>query len=106
MSEFPPLIYVDLIKDQPLPREEYVPDHRVETKGEWDAAYRQYVERFQPFRLLVKSGDNQEPLFRSTEAYFNKADAIHAAHLAFGSGSNVYLRQHEKGNQNLRMAAR
>lgn len=110
MSEFPPLIYVDLVADKPQSYAEWVglapdgyPSPEVIT-GERKANYRRYIDDFQPWRILIKSGDNQEPLFRSTESYFNKADAEHAAHLAFGAGSNVYLRQAEHGNQVLRMA--
>jgi hypothetical protein len=90
MSEFAPLIYVDLA---------YTPFVESPLKGHGpDPA------RHQPWRLLIKSGDNQKPLFRSTESYFNRDDAIHAAELAFGSGSNVYLREAEHGNRVLRMA--
>jgi hypothetical protein len=103
-----PLIYVDLVVDAPMTREEFR-QHSVVSGAKWpngelDAEYQKYRDRHQPWRLLIKSGDNQEPLFRSTESYFNRADAIHAAELAFGNKSNVYLRQHEAGNQVLRMA--
>ena len=54
-----------------------------------DEQYRELVDRFQPWSLLIVSGDNHEPLFRSTERYLHRADAIHAAEFAFGSGSNV-----------------
>lgn len=110
MSESAPLIYVDLIEDTPLDRQQYgktygYTDSSADSTALTDA-HKRYLERFQPWRVLIKSRDNHEPLFRSTESYFNKADAIHAAELGFGAGSNVYLRQHEHGNQVLRMAAR
>lgn len=60
--------------------------------------------RWQGWRTLVKSGDNEEPLFVSSEAYINRGDAIHAAGLAFGDHSNVYLRESEHGNALLRLA--
>lgn len=96
------LIYVDLVRDEPMTFEEFA--------IEWDndgvqVAYRTYRDRFQPWRLLIKSGLNQEPLFKSTESYFNKADAEHAARIAFASGSDVYLRQAEHGNELLRLAS-
>lgn len=62
--------------------------------------------RWQPWSILIRSGDNNEPLFRSTESYTNRGDAVHAIGLAFGPGSNVYLRQSEQGNQPIRMAAK
>lgn len=83
---FPPLIYVDLEHTPELPD--------VHTGRRW-----------QGWRILIRSGDNNEPLFKSTEAYTNEADAKHAIDLAFGPGSNVYLRQSEQGNQVVRMAA-
>jgi hypothetical protein len=95
-----PLIYVDLIEDKPMTMEEFIASGNVVT----NELYRRYLDRFQPWRLLIKSGDNQEPLFKSTECYFNKADAVHAAEIAFGSSSNVYLRQSEHGNTMLRLA--
>lgn len=112
-GEFPPLIWVDLIADEPKTFDEWW-EHvdGVNPDGDFfaddaaiHAAYRAYVDRHQPWRILIKSGDNQEPLFKSTESYFNRADAIHAVYLAFGPGSNVYLRQAELGNQPIRMAA-
>lgn len=109
MSEFPPLIYVDLIKDEPLNIEQYRTQYHygygAEQEKELRSAYNgRYLKKFQPWRVLIKSGDNQEPLFRSTESYFHEADARHAVDLAFGPGSNVYLRASEKGNELLRAA--
>lgn len=49
--------------------------------------------RFQPFRILVRSGDNNRVLFRSSEAYTNESDAEHAAELAFGELALVNLRR-------------
>lgn len=102
----PPLIYVDLIEDAPKSKSAFAADdYSGEDVYHLDEHYQEYLDtKFQPFRVLVKSGGNQAALFRSTERYFNKADAIHAIELAFGDQSNVYLRQHETGNQVLRMA--
>lgn len=91
-----PLIYVDLVKRHLAPREKF--------PSMTDEQYRELVDRFQPWSLLIVSGDNHEPLFRSTERYLHRADAIHAAEFAFGSGSNVYLREAEHGNVVLRLA--
>lgn len=100
-----PLIYVDLIKERPLHYDSFCAanDLDEETDTARDS-YRAYKLAFQPWRLIVKSGGNQKTLFRSTERYFNEADARHAADLAFGSQSNVYLRQAEHGNVALRLA--
>jgi hypothetical protein len=102
MSESP-VIYVDLIEEQPQTRELY-DRKRAYTSDRTDEKYAQYLAKFQPWRVVVKSGDNQKALFRSTERYFNRSDAIHAAELAFADRSNVYLREAEQGNRVLRMA--
>jgi hypothetical protein len=110
VSEFPPLVYVDLIEDEPKTIEEFWEkwpaevDDSPEATSLREEVYKTYLKRFQPWRLLILSGGNYEPLFRSTESYFNREDARYAAELAFGNGTNVYLREHEKGNQILRMA--
>lgn len=110
MSEFPPLIYVDLIEEERLAfaqwtRETFGPNGTdLLSDKDLDDSYRAYRLAFQPWRILIRSGDNYKSLFRSTERYFNEADAKHAAELAFGSGSNIYLRQAEKGNRVLRLA--
>jgi hypothetical protein len=78
MSDFPPVIFVDLVKSK-LPRR-------------------------QPYRWVAKSGDNYRKLATSGEWYSNKNDAVSAIHLLFGDGSNVYLREAEQGNELLRFA--
>jgi hypothetical protein len=60
--------------------------------------------RWQPWHIIIRSGDNQAVLFRSSERYTNRQDAIDAAILAFGDNSNVYLREAEHGNALLRRA--
>lgn len=102
-NEFPPLIYVKLIKMVPLSFEQHFNRFRgsVDPRAKYDA----YLENFQPFRVIVKSGDNQEPLFKGTERWKHRRDALHAIDLAFGIGSNVYLQEHEKGNVLLRRAS-
>lgn len=102
------LIYVDLIEEKLLTRQEWweeVGGKEFLSDADIDNAYRAYRLAFQPWRILVKSGDNYKAMFRSTERYFNEADARHAAEITFGSESNVYLRQAEHGNVALRMAA-
>lgn len=98
------LIYVDLIEDEPKTLEQWAAEHPGWDVDDLRSAHRKYLDDFQPWRLLVKSGGNQKPLFRSTERYFNEADARHAADIAFGDRSNVYLRQAEHGDVTLRLA--
>jgi hypothetical protein len=88
MSEFPPLIYVDLI-NVPEPKSRKLIPGR---------------PRWQPWRVVILSGDNQRRLFRGSERWTNKQDALDAISLVFGSGSNVYLRMAETGNLALRYA--
>lgn len=85
-----PLVYVDL---------QYVPEPKARkllgpTRSRW-----------QPWRVLILSGDNHKRLFRGTERWTNKAEALDAIELAFGSSTNVYLREAEKSNVLVRMAA-
>lgn len=103
-----PLIIVELIEEQLLSPSAYSSsrgypeDLDTETLN---AEYEEYEDNFQPWRILVTSGGNHAALFRSTERYFNEADARHAAEIAFGSGSNVYLRQADHSDVELRLAA-
>jgi hypothetical protein len=104
------LIYCDLIEEQPMELNEFRV-HSIDAGATWpvrdlEVEYAKYLEAFQPWRILVLSADNHEALFRSTERYFNEADARHAAEIAFGTNSNVYLRQAEHGNVQLRLATK
>jgi uncharacterized protein YegP (UPF0339 family) len=103
----PPLIFVDLIEDAPKSKSAFAAeDYSGEDVYQLDEHYQHYLDtQFQPWRVLIKSGDNHKPLFRSTERYFNREDAIHAIQLAFGSGSDVYLREAEHGDVELRLAS-
>lgn len=83
MSEFPPVVFVDIFKTNP-PR------------------YRSKARR-QPWRWNALSAGNFE-ILASGEAYTNRSDALAAIQLLFGAGSNVYLRQAELGNVLLRRA--
>jgi uncharacterized protein YegP (UPF0339 family) len=76
MSDNPPVIYVDLVKSK-LPRK-------------------------QPWRWVAKSAGNQRKLATSGEWYSNLQDALDAIALVWGDGTNVFLRQSEKGNVALR----
>lgn len=102
---FPPLIYVDLIETPALSKTDFAEHLEVDKLADLDAAYDKYIDEYQPWRSLIKSGDNEKPLFRSTERYFNRADAIHAIQIGFGNNSNVYLREAEHGNVELRLAS-
>lgn len=98
------LVYVDLIKETPDTLDRFTEAHPG-TDGELvESLYRKYLAGFQPYRVLIKSGDNEEPLFRSTERYFNRGDAVNAIRIGFDNHSNVYLREAEVGNQELRLA--
>lgn len=108
-AESAPLIYADLIEEHPLHFDSWCETEGFTSISQVDlpkveGSYRAYRIAFQPFRVLIKSGDNNRTLFRSSERYFNKADAIHAAEIVLGSRSNVYLRQREHGNELLRLA--
>lgn len=102
-DEFPPLVYVDLIEIEPMTFDQH--SDRYRGFADPQARYAAYLDKFQPWRVVVKSGDNQRKMFRSTERYFNRADALHAIELCFANKSNVYLREAEKGIRPLRMAA-
>lgn len=101
------LIYVDLIESQPDTLEEFSAKMK---SAAWDGGphreYADYLAKFQPWRSVIRSGDNQEPLFKSTERYFNQADAIHAIRIAFGNNAEVYLRRigQDVGDECLRTA--
>lgn len=111
MSAAASLIYVDLVKDEPQSLSRFAQkngwpaDTTAEQNDTLAISYQAYLDRFQPFRLLIVSGDNHKPLFRSAESYFNRGDAVHAAQIAFGNQSNVYLREPEHGDVQLRLAA-
>lgn len=103
------LIYVDLIEEEPLTAAQWHAKYD-ETFGEIpeddDPDYQRYLDRFQPFRLIVRSGGNQRTMFRSSERYHNRTDAERAATVCFGANSNVFLRQNEQGNLTLRLAVK
>lgn len=61
--------------------------------------------RWQPWSVLILSGGNFEALFESTEHYTNRSDAIHAIDLVARPGANVYRREHEHGDVELRLAS-
>lgn len=58
--------------------------------------------RWQPWSAIIMREGNFEDLFRSTENWTNKQDALDAVQLGFGPDTIVYLRQPEKGNEILR----
>lgn len=105
-------VYVELVEERPLSRDEWAAsDLIVEhfgTDAEFadviTAAHRKYLDNFQPFRILI-TASNGEPLFRSTERYRDERDARHAIELAFGAGSTVVLQQAGMDDVTLRVAA-
>jgi hypothetical protein len=58
--------------------------------------------RWQPWRAVILAEGNHEPLFRSSERWTNRQDALDAISLGFGPDTIVYLREAEKGNVLLR----
>lgn len=88
MSEHP-VIYVDIYATERKPRSER--DTR--------------PARGQRWRWRALNASNNKKMATSGEAYTNEQDCLDAIHALFGGGTNVYLRQHEKGNEALRMAA-
>lgn len=85
-EEFAPVIFIDVYQS----RQRYA----AKVSG-----------RPQTWRWRALSEGNRKKLASSGEAYTNLADLLHAVNLLFGPGSNVYLRQHEQGNQPLRMSS-
>jgi uncharacterized protein YegP (UPF0339 family) len=65
---------------------------------------RKLLGRPQTWRWRALNGNNRRVLAASSEAYTNQADALAAIQQLFGTASNVYLRQHEEGNVELRLA--
>jgi uncharacterized protein YegP (UPF0339 family) len=91
MSEFAPLVYVDIRR----------------------ALLSRIPGRPQRWYWIARSADNQKKLARSTERYTNREDCVHAIKLLFAASTTVYLRRREAdgwpveqlGNEALRMAA-
>jgi hypothetical protein len=59
--------------------------------------------RPQRWRWRALNGNNFRVLAVSSEAYTNYSDAVAAITELFGDGSEVYLRQAERGNRVLRL---
>lgn len=99
-----PVIFVDLIEEKPLGREEWLNELGDSADpSSADEAYEAYVERFQPFRWHSTSEGNHE-ILGTGERYFNEADAEHNIRLQFAGDSIVFLRRAEHGNEMLRDA--
>lgn len=100
-----PVIFVDLIKDEPLTREEYANarNHGLLSAAEADEDYAHYLNNFQPWRWHCENAGNHKVL-SSGEGYFNEADALENIGQQFGISTMVYLRRAEHGNQLLRSA--
>ena len=102
-----PVLYLDLIEREPKTLEEFGDDvdEPYDDVDALKAAYRQYRDRFQPFRLVLKSAGNNEPLMWG-ESYFHREDALSTAHLVGSWETTVFLREAEHGNVLLRQAVR
>jgi len=79
----PPLIYVDVYRCAPGRR----------------------GSRGQRWRWRAINAGNGRKLAAAGEAFTNEQDCIDSVTQLFGTGSNVYLRQAEHGDQVLRLAA-
>lgn len=66
---------------------------------------RKLLGRPQTWRWRALSGNNFRTMAASSESYTNRQDCLDAITQLFGADTNVYLRQHEQGNQPLRMAS-
>lgn len=99
-----PLIYVDLLEEEPLTEVAFAVHTGVQVDQLREGEYSRYINRFQPWRIIVRSGGNHKVLFRSAERYFNESDARHAVTLGFGLASNVLLRQQGRDDVVLRLA--
>ncbi len=89
-------VIVRLVETPPATLAEYVA--RIDGEGnEFDgqehveAAYNAYRQRHQPWRWVALSAGNHEPLAKSTESYFNRADCEHAIEVLFSATTRVEL---------------
>lgn len=101
-DEFPPLVYVDLIRDEPMTQGQFLAAHNLHFGA---SEYSAYINKFQPWRSVILRDGNFEPLFVSSERYFNRSDALAAITLAFSATTTVFLREAEHGNVLVRRAA-
>lgn len=62
------------------------------------------LKRPQRWYWVALNANNMRRMARSSETYTNRKDCIAAIWQLFGDSTTVYLRQHELGNVNLRMA--
>jgi uncharacterized protein YegP (UPF0339 family) len=88
MSEFSRRVNVEIFEDEPKTFEEFVDDHVGEDIDDVAAAYRQYVDHFQPYRWHAKAANNK--IVSDGESYFNEADVIETVDLLFGDDTTVY----------------
>lgn len=61
--------------------------------------------RPQHWRWRATNGNNHRVLAVSSEAYTNESDCLDAIQELFSNGTDVYLRQTEQGDQQLRLAS-
>jgi uncharacterized protein YegP (UPF0339 family) len=96
--EFSRRLNIEIIKDEPLSRDEYVEasfgigkdaNLAVSLSAKLEQDYVQYLYRFQPYRWRAVAA-NGEPIAHG-ESYFNEADAINAANLLAGDDTTAYL---------------
>jgi uncharacterized protein YegP (UPF0339 family) len=88
MIEFSRRVDVQIIKDEPLSYDDLWRTLTHDRNHTGDSAYKQYLDRFQPYRWRAVAANN-EPVAHG-ESYFNEVDAINAAELLFGDDTTVY----------------
>jgi hypothetical protein len=66
---------------------------------------RKLLGRAQTWRWRARNGNNFRVLAVSSEAYTNYQDAVDTVTQLFGDSSNVYLRQKERGDVELRLSS-
>jgi uncharacterized protein YegP (UPF0339 family) len=94
MSEFSRRVNVQVFKDEPKSLEEFFADwpaeegDGVEVLQLRNAVYRQYLDRFQPYRWSAVAGNN-EPVAHG-ESYFNEVDCINAIELLAADDTTMY----------------
>jgi hypothetical protein len=104
VTDTAPLVWVDLVYDEPMTLVQFWRRPDPGFCDDIEEAWQRYKLDYQPWSLVVRVGDDPEPLFRSTKSYRDKTAAEQDAETVFGRGSSVYLRQPGGAKETLRMA--
>jgi uncharacterized protein YegP (UPF0339 family) len=87
MSEFSRRVNVEIIKDEPTPRDQFMASS-IWASHVIDAEYSKYLDRFQPYRWRAIAANNEPIAHR--ERYFNLADCVNAVELNYGDDTTAY----------------